>query len=325
MRIILSLCVLLVSAVPAGATTKTITLYLDGARVESEAAATKGYLEIPLPSGMKEGSLRLKPLGGGAIARVDVAPVRPGRKQERELARLAERKDSIADRLKALDTREDIFKAAAKSQSGKAPRKTRNNPEPLANIQQGTDFAIAQLEGVYRARRKAENELKALETSITAVKKDGNVGERTARVWLTGKASGVKASYITSDLSWAPRFDFRLDGNGQAAVVIHAVTPQTGKGVTVAVVPAAVAEASAEAPLPAASESLAKVAAFTFPVEKEQFSPSLPPSLSFSVKNLSSRKFPAGEASCYWKGEYLGNAKFPGFQPGETRELACGR
>ena len=324
MRILLTLCILLASVVPAGAAAKTITLYLDGARVESEVAATKGYTEIPLPAGMKDGSLHLKPLGGGAIARVDVAPVKPGRKQEKELARLAEQKELIGDRLKALETREEIFKAAAKSQSGKAPRKTKNNPEPLANIRQGTDFAIGQLEGVYRTRRKAENELKVLEARITAVKKEGNVGGSIARVWLNGKGVGVRVSYIVTDLTWTPRFDFRLNGTGQAEVVMHAILPQPGKGATVAVVPASLTEPSTEAPLPATSERFAKVAAFTLPVEREQFSPSISPSLSFSVKNLTQRKLPAGEASCYWKGEYLGNVKFPGFQPGESRELACG-
>ncbi len=134
----------------------------------------------------------------------------------------------------------------------------------------------------------------------------------------------MRVSYIVTDLTWTPRFDFRLNGTGQAEVVMHALLPQPGKGTTVAVVPASLTEPSAEAPLPATSERFAKVAAFTLPVEREQFSPSISPSLSFSVKNLTQRKFPAGEVSCYWKGEYMGHVKFSGFQPGESRELACG-
>jgi hypothetical protein len=293
--------------------------------VESEAAANKGYLEISLPAGMQDGSLRLKPLEGSTIVRVDLVPVVPDRKRENELTRLAEQKELLADRMKALDTREDIFKAAAKSQSGKAPRKTKNNPEPLTNIRQGTDFAIAQLEGVYRARRKAENELKSLETRIAAVKKEGNVGGSRARVWLSGKGRGVKASYVMPGLGWTPSYDVRVGGDGQAEVVMHAITPQTDKGDAVAVVPAPMAEASAEGPMPAATDRFTKVAAFTFPVEKEQFSPSLPAVLSFSLKNSLQRTLPSGEATCYWKGEYLGKVKFTGFQPGEVRELVCGR
>jgi hypothetical protein len=273
---------------------------------------------------MQPGSLRIKPLEGNTITRVDVAPVKADRKQEKDLARLAERRDAISDRLRALDTREDIFRAAAKSQSGKAPRKTKNNPEPLANIRQGTEFAIAQLEEVYRARRKAEKELKALDARIASVRKAGNAGGSTARIWLTGRGNRVKASYDISGLAWTPRYDFRLKGDGQVEVVMHAVIPPVGKGVTVAVVPAPLAEGRGDAPLPAAPAAFATVATFRFPVEKERFSSLPPSSLSFSLKNAGQRKLPPGNASCFWQGEYLGSVKFPGVEAGGVSDLACG-
>ncbi len=69
------------------------------------------------------------------------------------MAKLAYRRDALGDRLKALNAREAIFKSAAKSQSGKAPRKSKTNTEPLTAVRQGTEFAIAQLENVYHARR----------------------------------------------------------------------------------------------------------------------------------------------------------------------------
>ena len=124
MRIIPVFCALLLMAAPATAAVKSVTFYLDGARVEREATATRGYLEIPLPSGMEAGSLRVRPLQGATLSRVEVVPARPNPKLERELALFTERKDSIADRLKALDVREEIFKAAdgalrrAKSEGG---------------------------------------------------------------------------------------------------------------------------------------------------------------------------------------------------------------
>jgi hypothetical protein len=67
----------------------------------------------------------------------------PG-KGEKELDTLLEQRNRLGDRLQALETREEIFKSATKSQSGKAPRKTRANPDPMLTIRQGTEFAIAQ-------------------------------------------------------------------------------------------------------------------------------------------------------------------------------------
>ena len=55
MRVPAVLCALLLTASPVAAAGKNITLYLDGARVESEAVAAKGYLEVPLPAGMEAG------------------------------------------------------------------------------------------------------------------------------------------------------------------------------------------------------------------------------------------------------------------------------
>ena len=65
--------------------------------------------------------------------------------------------------MQALEAKETVFKAAAKSQSGKAPRKTKTNPDPLAGVRQATEYAIAQLESVYRARRMAESDLNSVE------------------------------------------------------------------------------------------------------------------------------------------------------------------
>jgi hypothetical protein len=325
MRIISVLCAVLFLALPAGAATRSVTLYLDGARVENETAVVKESLEISLPAAMNDGSLRIKPLDGCTIERVDVVQARPDPRLARETAKLAERRDSLADRLKALDAREAIFKAAAKTQSGKAPRRTKSNPEPLEAVREGTEFAIAQLEGVYRIRRKAENELQAVEARLAAMKKEGNFGGSVATVRLARKGGRIAVSYLRSDLKWTPSYDFRLNKVGEVEVVMRAILPQTEKGVMVAVVPALVAEAVEVAAVPASPEVLSQVAAFTFPLEREQFTAAPRSSLVFAFKNLTNRRLCGGEVSCYWRGEYLGKVAFGGILPGETRELTFGK
>jgi len=325
MRIILPLCGVLLLAAPVAVSSSSITYYLDGARVETEAGAVKGQIEIPLPFGIDADSVRIKPLQGVFISRVEFTAVSPDRKMAKEIARLTERKDALADRLKALDTKEDIFRAAAKSQSGKAPRTTKTNREPLENIRKGTDFAIAQLEEVYKARRKAENELKSVETRLFSLKNAGNAGGRLARVWLSGKNGRVTVSYLHPGLKWAPMYDFRLDIDGEVEVIMHALFPETEKGVALAVVPAHLSETATELPIAIEPGRVAKVAVFRFPLEKEKYTSSPISSLSFSFKNRSDKKLPPGESNCYRQGEYIGKNRFDGCLPGESKSLDFGK
>ncbi len=225
MRTIICCMGMLLIALPAVAATKSVTLYLDGARVENDVSTAGSYLEIPLPAGASADSLRIRPLGNARLNRVELAPAKPEPKVARELARLTERRELLLDRLKALETREDIFKAAAKSQSGKAPKKTKTNPEPLASVRQGTEFAIAQLEGVYQSRRRTEHELKNVDEQLAALKKNGNAGGTVARVWLLGKGGRVKASYIQPDLKWQPVYDVSTQGGKLVEVVLRADFP----------------------------------------------------------------------------------------------------
>ena len=323
MRLILALFAVLLLAMPAGAANRLVTLYLDGARVESEMEVLKEYAEVSLPSSIHDGSLRIKPLDGCVIEWVDIVPAKPDSGILREMAKMMERRDALSDRLKALDARESIFMAAAKSQSAKAPRKTKTNPEPLTAVRQGTEFAIAQLEYVYRARRIAEIELKSMEARLVVMKKDasGNV----ARVKLSRKRGRIAVSYFRSDMKWLPAYDFRLNNSGEANVVMHAVLPKLEKGAKVSVVPALLADAANEMALPVISENFPPVATFTFPVEQEKLSSTPVYSISFRFKNISTKKLPAGEASCYMKEEYLGKVDFRGSLPGEAQELAVGK
>ena len=326
MRFVLVFCLVCLPAVRALAADSAVTIYLDGARVERTMPVVKGYLEMSLPADMQGDSFRARPLGGGVVDRVEIVPARSNPKQDKVLVQLTERKELLQDRLKALETREKIFTAAAKSQSGKAPRKTKNNPEPLATIRQGTDFAIAQLEAVYQARRKAEKELKSVEGRLELVKREGNVGGSVARIWLVGKKSGrVSISYLVSSLRWVPSYDFRLNGETEATVSLRASLPRLPKGAAVAVVPTIVAEGGETAPVAVNAVPLPRVAAYRLPVEKVLSGVYPQPSLSFSCRNVSQQKLPAGEAVCYRGGEYLGKMMFQGLAPGESGQYVCGR
>ena len=325
MHVLTSLCIMLLFAVPAAASSSKVTCYLDGARIEGEAAALNGKIEILLPRGTAVESLRLKPLRDATIMRVEFADVAPDRKMEKEIARLVDRRDLLSDRLKALDVKEEIYRAAAKSQSGKAPRSTKTNREPLENIRKGTDFALSQLEEVYRARRKADSELKNIDGRLSTLKEAGPGGERVARVWLAEKNGRVAVSYLNSRMKWTPVYDFRLNGKGEVEVIMNALLPASGKGAEVAVVPSILSEISPEPPIAVVHGGPAKVAVFRFPLERESNSLSPQSTLSFLFTNRSGKNMPPGEATCYRQGEYVGKARFDGCRQGESKSLDFGK
>ena len=322
MRYLLSLFCLFLFLSPAVAAVESVTYYLDGARLEGQDAAPRGVVEIPLPGSLVPGSLRVKPLGGASIVRVETEPARISPKAEKEVKDLEERKRLYQDRLRALEVKEEIFKAAAKSQSSKAPRRTKNNPEPLETIRKGTEFAVTQLEDVYRARRKAEEGLKGIEERLTALRKSGTIGGSVARVHLAGKG-GVSYSYLVTGGGWVPFYDFRLDG-GQVELVIRAQLPRIAKA-KAAVVSSELADLAADRSAVPVRENLSPVARFTFPVETQQDIPSLQGSFSFSFRNGSAHRLAVGEGACFREGEYVGPVRFEGAGPGEVREVVAGK
>jgi len=324
----LSIVVLLLSCTvfQGKASARTITYYLDGAKVEYEAKAKRGFLEVKLPAVTVANSLRVKPLDGGSITRVEIMPVKPDAKTAKEMAGLVERKNILKDRLKALDTKEEIFKAAAKSQSGRAVRKTKTNPEPMVNIRKGTEFAIAQLESVYTVRRRTENELAALEPRIESLQKESGSGCSVGKVWLTGNMGRVHITYLLSERKWLPMYNFSLDGTGLLHAVIRADYPVADGATSVFVVPLLLADDAAGSGVPlAVSERFGKVAEYRIPLEKEEFARSPVPSLAFSFKTPANTFLPAGVAACYRQGEFLGNVNFTGCRPNESKTLTFGK
>ncbi|GAM08127.1 hypothetical protein OR1_00398 [Geobacter sp. OR-1] len=318
--------ILLGGASPAGALAaggKTVTWYLDGAKVEQELPVENSYRELLLPPTMRPGSFRARPLVGCRLARVELEPVKPGKSDEKELARLDERREELRDRLKALGVKEEIFKATAKSQGSKAPKRTRTNPEPLTAIRQGTDYAISRLEEVYRARRKVERDLKELDRKVVALKKSEKVSGTVARIWIEGRRGKVGISYITGDRGWTPYYDVRIAGDA-ADVTMMARVPDSAGADTVQLVAAGISGAGSSVPLAVRPGNPARVNSVRLPVTAVKPMPDLQKSVAVTITNSTDRFLPPGDAAGFWQEEFLGHSSFAGLKPGESCLLTFG-
>jgi len=286
---------------------KTVTLYLDGAKVEVVEKSRQGYLELPLPAAMIPGSLRVAPLDG-SVDRVEVVTRSRERRGTRQKGRLEARRAELEDRLKALAVREEVFTAAAKSQSGKSLKKTKTNPDPVTAARQGTEFALGQLEGIFRARRKCEAELKEIDGELSLKRLEGTV----ARVWLTGKRA--RLSWLTKGEKWSPAYSFRADGSRRGEVLIHAKLPPAEEGVRYLVAPGTLATAP---PGVEPGGDPALVSRRQLVLEKEAYSELPYPTLAISFTG-GEKWWPAGEAVAFWRGAYVGAGQFAGGGGGEV-------
>jgi hypothetical protein len=304
------------------ADSRTITCFSDGAIVEIEAAAVRGAAEIPLQPGMLDNTLRITPLGGARIRRVETLPRHPETRGEKELEALLERRNRLEDRLQALSTREEIFTAAVKSQSSKAPRRTKSNPDPLLSIRQGTDFAMAQLEAVNTARRRTMVEMRHLDGRIAELRRLKGTEERIARVDVSPATGRIRARYALAGHSWTPRYDIRMESGGKAGVTLYGRLPAPFPGYLLHAAPGTMNYEALAGALPAPAGSLARFMEVTLPAEEVSFGNGLRPSFSALVTNSGSSHLPAGEASLYRNGEYLGKLVFPGISSGRSRRIS---
>jgi len=302
-----------------------VTFYSDGALVEFETAAAKGSAVIPLPKGMADGTLRIRPLAGSVIQRVDIQPAIREGKTEKELDALLERKNRLHDRLQALATREEIFTSAAKSQSGKAPRKTKANPDPMQSIRQGTDFAIAQLEAVYTARRKTVQEIRTLDNRIAELRSAGAGAESVARVALTPKNGRIRVRYALAGTGWTPRYDLRPKGDGTAALTLYGLLPGSFGNCRQRAAHCALAGSEAAGSVPAASGTLTRLGDYILTSEEERFGSGIDGSYSALLTNRSGIYLPAGDASLYRAGEYMGHVRFEGISSGRSKRVSNAR
>jgi len=303
---------------------RTVTFFSDGALVEVEAAAAKGIAEISLPAVMLEDSLRIRPLGNAVIQRVDIVQTRQEGKGARELEQLYEQKSRLNDRLQALETREEIFKAAAKSQGGKAPRKTKANPDPMQSIRQGTEFAIAQLEAVYTARRRTEQEIRRLDARIASLKRGGQGEGSVARVAVAPKNGRVRVQYAMQWEGWTPRYDMRLNNDGNALLTLYGQLPASFGGYLLQASPSTLAESNGARIVPVVAGSLARLAEYSLPASEERFGAGVRTSFSCLLTNRVGVGLPSGEASLYRNGEYRGRFRFEGISSGRSRKVMYG-
>jgi len=318
---------LLTTAIEACAGGRSVTFFSDGAVVELEAVAVNGIAEIPLPAGTLPNTLRIRPDRGSRIQRVETQKLRPDTKEEKELDALIEQRGRLDDRLNALATREEIFTAAAKSQSGKAPRKTKSNPDPLLSIRQGTDFALTQLETVYTARRTLRQEIRRIDARIASAQKGKKGAQSVARVAVSPKNGRVAARFAVGVPGWTPWYDIRIDNKGGSALLtLYGHVPAFSDGYKIRVSLASIAGAATEATIvPAAAGQSARLAEYRMPVEEERFGDGLFPSFAFMLKNSTGTNLPAGEATFFRAGEYLGTVRFASMSSGRSTMISSGR
>jgi hypothetical protein len=326
MYIIIQLLVLILlttHAIPAES--RSVTYYTDGAVVELEATAAKGSVDVPLPASMIANSLRVRPDGGTTIQQVDIVTVRADpAKAEKGMEALLERRSRLGDRLQALATREEIFKSAAKSQSGKAPRKSKNNPDPVQTIRQWTEFAIAQLEAVYTARRRTEEEIRRIDIRIAAAKDSVRGPETVARILVSPARGTVTARYALAGGGWTPHYDMFLDDGSNARLQLSGQFRGAYPGYRLQASPAALAERDTARVFTVNSGPLAGLASFRLPVSEVRFGSAGQGSFSCLLQNTGPHYLPGGGASLYQKGEYVGRFRFEGISSGRSRVISVG-
>ena len=306
-RLIIATLVLL-SAQQAAANQKNLIIYSDATLMELEAVARKGVAEIALPVMIKENSLRVKPLDSGSILKVDILPARPPEKLQKELDSLVELKQRFEDRLKALEARESIFAAAAKSQSAKAPRKSKSNPDPITSIKQGTDFAIAQLEAVLTARRKAEQDLRKTELRIAQLKNKAMPGP-IVRVTVSAANERIALSALLNDSGWKARYEVRVSNANQATLAMFAEILAIPEGFTTRVVNSTIHDAATVRPLTVQHNLSPKVAEWQLNLDSAKLPTSRADNnFSLSFKSPSDAHLPPGVVAVYNMGEFIGNS-----------------
>ena len=328
MRFIFCLCILTMTfiATASAADKKSVTFFSDHALVELELHSNQGFLIIPLPAQAIDGTLRVTPLAGTTIQRVEIVPARQEEKHAKELKSLLEQQNRLQDRLQALSTREEIFKAAAKSQSGKAPRKTKANPDPIQTIRQGTDFALAQLERVHAAQRTTEDELLRIDQRRAVIQERGAADTGTlAKVTVHPKTGRVRAIYALAESAWSPRYDLRLDNSGMARLSLYGNLPQGFDDYTIKAAFGPLTTIPSAGSFSLASGSSTKLAEYQLPASVEFFENTLRPSFSYILTNTTPVHLPAGEATLYYSNEYRGQPRFEGISSGRSRRFTSGR
>lgn len=320
---ILLCCCLSVCTANLAAAENTITFYRDGTLIRQESGAVKGIIDIPLADGMMEHSLTAVPAPGTTIISVETRNTGGESSAGAALEVLEEQRKRLEDRLQALETREAIFTAAAKAQSGKAPRKSKANPDPMQGIRQGTDFAIAQLEAVYTARRKTTLEIRKIEARLATARKGGPAVGSSVRIAVTPPRGRVTVSYATAERGWQPQYNLHLAGDGFARLQLSARLTGGGRGLQPFVSPGALADSATAGTFPARSGSVV-LAGYRMPLTNELYATGVFNRFSGMLTNSTPHYLPPGESGLFRSGTYLGRFRFEGLSSGRSRVVSLG-
>lgn len=321
-----ALLFLFLSAISANSASAvdTITFYRDGALLQQEAGALKGVIDVPLAAGLLEQSLSITPLPGTTILGVETHRTESDNKAGKEIEAMTEQRRRLEDRLQALETREAIFTSAAKAQSGKAPRKTKTNPDPMQAIRQGTDFAIAQLEAVYTARRKTTAEIQKIDAHLLRVRKSSRSTEYSVRVAVSPPRGKVTLRYATSERGWQPEYNLHLTGDGTARLQLSARVTGSGRGHQVRVSSGSLTESGRAETLSTQSGS-ALLASYRVPMTDERYTEGIFNRFSGMLTNSSPYYLPRGESGLFRNGVYLGKFTFEGISSGRSTVISMGK
>lgn len=323
MRIRLMLCILAISTGSAGAENK-VTFYRDGALYQRQVTASKGVVQTALPADLLEYSLKIIPAPGTTLLGVESGQAGTANSSDRELESLTEQRLRLEDRLQALETREAIFTAAAKSQSGKAPRKTKSNPDPMQTIRQGTEFAIAQLEAVYTTRRKTMQEMRKIDARLAAAGKGNQTAENSIKITVTPPRGMVTIQYATAEPGWQPHYNLHLAGDGTARLQLSAgITGKSG-GHQIRVSSGSLAESVAGESYPL-QPGRATVHSYRLPITEERSIEGIFHRFSGIITNNTPHYLQAGDSGLFREGKYLGKFRFEGLSSGRSKIISMGK
>lgn len=321
--LLICLCLMAFAASPVSAE-QQITFYRDGALFRQEAVAVKGVINLPLPADIREHTLTIVPGRGTTILGVETYSSDAGKALNREFEALTEQRRRLEDRLQALETRETIFTSAAKAQSGKAPRKTKANPDPMQSIRQGTDFAIAQLEAVYTARRRTLQEFQRIDARLGATKNKRRSAEELLRITVTPPRGSVTLRYATAERGWQPHYNLHLTGDGSARLQLSARVTANTRGRQVTVSTGTLAESATAETFPVQPGG-ALLASYHLPLTEEKYTEGLFNNFSGTLTNTAPHYLQPGESGLFRRGTYMGRFRFEGMSSGRSRVISYGK
>jgi hypothetical protein len=321
MRNTLTCLCLIAFSVSSVSADSSITFYRDGALILQEAGAAKGTIDIPLAAGLVDHTLTITPFPGTTILTVEPYTKDPETTVDKELTALIEQRRRLEDRLQALETREAIFTAAAKAQSGKAPRKTKANPDPMRAIRQGTDFAIAQLEAVYTARRRTAHETRSIDARLAHARRNNRSAEHAVRIVVIPLRGKVTLRYATTERGWQPRYNLQLGSEGSCRLELSARITGNGRGYRVRVSPGTLAGIEQAETMPV-RPGRTVLASYLLPIAEERQPEGLFNRFVATITNATPHYLPPGESGLYRNGTYLGSFIFDGLSSGRSRAVS---